>query len=936
LGGVLDSALFGVAQLLFDVAGLLWYALLWIIKLATELNMLKSAASVVDKIVGDVAQPIVGKGSVLLGIAITMIVVIAVWRGLHSGLHHAVRTGLKAIVPLVLLVFIATAAASDHGTGTVVMSPAWIANGVNSASNQISTIVVPSLQKTSLTQAPPSCAVYEAGLVSIFVAQENKISSANDETIPEVVNTLWEDSYLYSWGAAQFGDPATAERVDCRYLEGTDGVNPGTQEKIETAGIAASKSSSTYPTLPSLKKPLIYLAELLPGDSTTAAVTAFAACQYTNADGGGPSAATSWTVTAAGRLNTNNNDGPDYKTSKGATSQDCAAWWIGTDIASATFPQNGTAFCTGCNGQTQSQIIGEGSPDHMTAVTFLTDYNGDDAPMAVVYGGFNLVSAVAYTIALGGLAIGVFLAQFILIAMLCALPLLLLAMAISNKTEEVAKNALKVGVKAIVAKVVFLFILLLLVEFIFLVDRLINDNSSGLGTVLLTAAAPLLAFYALHTLLRQVGMQGMLSIRGSVATTAGFALGKHQRAPYAEGRNWAERQDSRFQQRLGQLHKGGVRPPDANRPGGTRTPESGTRKLSSLYPKKLRGGGATGTTASSTASTPLTGVTSSASPTGNSGAGKPKGGGAGATGPARAPNPFAVPGMPFPKPRDFAASARNMSAGMRQRLASFRSPEAKTARQASRTRLYHAGLGVLATSKGGEAIASGIAGTVAHAGHAKTWLGTRTARIAEARSRKSHANEIQNKARAMIDSGKRTLHAKHVEQRKARRAARIEGLKDPWRRFGEDATARGKFHADFARTRLSSRIAGQQQPERKTSWAAHVRNAHGPGIGEGHLLRTDRHVRIPSQPGRASGTTKQSGTHQHSSSEPKPQDSVGETTDSHAPSNTSAETAPEAPPPSTRTKRGGRSGGRDGSLRPSHPLKPLPEPKRNGRSGSDN
>ena len=58
LGGTLDSALFGIAQLLFDIAGLLWYVLLWIIKLATELNMLKSAAGAVDKIVGIVAQPI--------------------------------------------------------------------------------------------------------------------------------------------------------------------------------------------------------------------------------------------------------------------------------------------------------------------------------------------------------------------------------------------------------------------------------------------------------------------------------------------------------------------------------------------------------------------------------------------------------------------------------------------------------------------------------------------------------------------------------------------------------------------------------------------------------------------------------------------------------------------------------------------------------------
>ena len=566
LGGTLDSALFGIAQLLFDIAGLLWYVLLWIIKLATELNMLKSAAGAVDKIVGIVAQPIVGSGhSVILGMAITAIVVIAVWRGLHSGLHHAVRTGLKAIVPLILLVIVATAAASDYAQGshgTVIMSPAWIANGVNGASNEIATIVIPALPP-SASQAPPSCAVYEAGLVSLFDQQEQKASNdANDRTVPEVVNTLWEASYLYPWGAAQFGDPATAARIDCRYLESTSSVDAATQESVEYSGIAysISKGWAVYPWPAAAPSP-VYFLETISGDPLTASLTAFAACQYVGPSANAQDAADAsyWEVTAAGRLN--NGDGPDYQDPKtGLTSQDCAAWWTGKVPASDTFPKNGAAFCTGCNGQTESQIVAEGSPSHMTAVTFLTDYNGDDASMAIVYGGFALISALAYAIALGGLAIGVFLAQFILIAMLCVLPVLLLAMAISNKTEEVAKKALMIGVKAVVAKVVFLLLLALLVEFIYLVNRLIGSNSSGLGAVFLTAAAPLLAFYALHTLLRQAGMQGMLSLRGSIATTAGFALGKHQRAPYEGGRNWAERQDSRFQQQLGKLHKGGVRP----------------------------------------------------------------------------------------------------------------------------------------------------------------------------------------------------------------------------------------------------------------------------------------------------------------------------------------------------------------------------------------
>ena len=899
--------------------------------------------------------------------AITAIVVIAVWRGLHSGLHHAVRTGLKAIVPLILLVIVATAAASDYAQGshgTVIMSPAWIANGVNGTSNEIATIVIPALPP-SPSQAPPSSAVYEAGLVSLFDQQEQKASNdANDRTVPEVVNTLWEASYLYPWGAAQFGDPATAARIDCRYLESTSSVDAATQESVEYSGIAysISKGWAVYPWPAAAPSP-VYFLETISGDPLTASLTAFAACQYVGPSANAQDAADAsyWEVTAAGRLN--NGDGPDYQDPKtGLTSQDCAAWWTGKVPASDTFPKNGAAFCTGCNGQTESQIVAEGSPSHMTAVTFLTDYNGDDASMAIVYGGFALISALAYAIALGGLAIGVFLAQFILIAMLCVLPVLLLAMAISNKTEEVAKKALMIGVKAVVAKVVFLLLLALLVEFIYLVNRLIGSNSSGLGAVFLTAAAPLLAFYALHTLLRQAGMQGMLSLRGSIATTAGFALGKHQRAPYEGGRNWAERQDSRFQQQLGKLHKGGVRPPDANRPGGTRAARKwyetefrslpkevngwrGRRNGSLRYwihpthrirlirspvsgsgTGKPRGGGAGGAAAPGPTSAP---------PVSGSGTGKPRGGGAGAVGPTRPRNPFAVPGTPFPGPRDLSVSARNVASGMRQHLASFRSPEALAERKASRTRLYHTGLGALSTTRGGNAVAAGIAGTVAHAGHAK--IGWVRARLKlpkrEPGGRNSH--EIHNRAQGVVDSGKRALRAREIEQRKARRTSRIEGRKDTWRRFGEDMAATGKFHADFAQSRLSSKIAGRRQSRNRVSsnsWASNVRDAHQRGVSQG---LTGQRARTQSQPGKTSGAAEQSEARQSSPNESKPQGNAEKVADSHVttsvPAKTTLGTSPRSP--RTRPKQGS-------ALRPprgSETVKPLPpEPKRSRRPRDNN
>ena len=343
---------------------------------------------------------------------------------------------------------------------------------------------------------------------------------------------------------------------------------------------------------------------------------------------------------------------------------------------------------------------------------------------------------------LAALALGTFLAQFIFIAMLCALPILLLAMAVSSRSESVARGLIKIGYKAMVAKVVFLLVLGLLAELIVLVDGLVNTAGNGFGVVFLTAVAPLLAFYALHAVLRQVGMQGMLSIRGSILTTAGFATG-HNRA------DKTPRHPSRFERLENKGRQLGTRAmrgrgPDPSRPGGARPPGSGTRKNPNLYPK----GGGAGSTPGSPGASPPGGTTPGAAGALNG----PRGGVPASTaGSAGAPTPVVQSGK-----RGVAGVVGSTASGVQSKFEAFRSPQAVAARTQARSRAYHMGLGLLAMAPGrGALLAGGTAGAVAHVQRAKVAARDRGAKVATAV--RSRAGQIGDPIRASIrrDNGRR-------------------------------------------------------------------------------------------------------------------------------------------------------------------------------------
>ena len=565
------SALMDLAQILFNTADLIWYIILWVVKIATDANLIASATGGIDKVAGAVYGALAGVGGsnqgAFLGGMVVLICAYTIWRVIRSGPGMALRTGFRCAVPLVLLVLMGNAASADHGTGTVPLSPGWVATHLNGYVSELGAFI-PSIIPKESTQpsgaAAPNCSNYENGLQQEF-AQSAAASPASSGSqaaagIPETVSQLWQAGWLDSWEFAQYGNTAVGERVGCRQLEADLGVPPrqtptfgGTnptpagQKQIELAGGAAPPrlNSGVYNTA---------------GDSQNLnrLVTAFASCSYNGS---------AWVVTQAmGGV------------SGGPGGGDCATWWQQGQLQ----PNGNDVFCTACNGQTSGNIQSN-TGSNTTANTIFQAWNGHNASLGAVDGLVSLFSAAIYAFALGGLSMGTVLAQILLIALLAMLPLLLLLMALpSEQSSAVAAKALRIGLGAAVSKIVFIFILGLLVDLIAIINAIPGiSNGTGVGAVLMTALTPLVAFFALHYVLKSAGMSGILGIKGAIATTAAITS-----AP-ARGGAGLTGPEQRLHNRIRHPLSGGqqgtrlgsqlTKRDAVRRPGGSRSPNTGAR-----------------------------------------------------------------------------------------------------------------------------------------------------------------------------------------------------------------------------------------------------------------------------------------------------------------------------------------------------------------------
>lgn len=596
-----------VVSLLFGTAGLLWRLLQWLTRTALSFDLFTAADDGTSTPVA--LQPLndgfaaIGR-VVLSGLGIAVLVaavVFVVVRSLRVGGVGA-RDLVRPFLCLGLLLFLLARSQPLPGAGTQAGSPAWVAERAVGMSNLVGDQISAAAPRPSEGDTPDNlldCTYYVRQLRQSFDDRAGGDMVGTVAFQPQLaaqMSGLWEAAYLDLWIEAQFGrDRTLARRTYCRLLEDRVGVPPADQAALTSAALAAAGGAEAPPGLEGTAP----FGRFNGDKDFRRGMVAWAVCGW-YADrstlkeevdqqlvaGSGPGFA----VNPEFRLMWNLGSPPSEQ-----AHQTCSAWW-GVDGSGTTKPpprgtkwavadgdgpfQFGTmadideAFTVFGPDELDAELAGLGDiapyeeadrenlPDARRWVVAL---NGHNLVHSIPHGILAVVIAGVYLWAIGGLALGTLVAQFLTIFFFVALPLLLVVgMWPSPGAGRVFQRCCRIGVGSLFAKAVFVALLAVLMTLISVINALADatgaflnaDGGTGFGGVLIRAAAPIVAIWALRWALKDLGMGNIFSLQGAVGLTGRLArgtdaAGDSSRAGDWASRRWEERRTQRAFERRG-------------------------------------------------------------------------------------------------------------------------------------------------------------------------------------------------------------------------------------------------------------------------------------------------------------------------------------------------------------------------------------------------
>jgi hypothetical protein len=598
---VTAPAMQSIVTLLFGIAGLMWRLLQWVTRTALAFDLF---TSVEDGRSTPVALQPVNDGFaaisrvVMSGIGLTVLAVtvfFVIVRALRDG-TTPVRDLARPLICLGLLLFLLARADPLPGGAAQVGSPAWVAQrGVgmsNLVGDQISS-VAPQRADAEPPENLLDCHYYVAQLRRSFDRDGDPGgdlvgSVAFQPQLASHMSALWEAAYLDLWIGAQFGrDPELARRSYCRLLEARAGVAPADQAAITTAALA-SAGATTPP----------------PGDLGTApfgrfngdkdlrrGMVAWGVCGWYDDRTGlseevdgrlAPLSGPGFAVNPEFRLMWNLGSPPSE-----IRDETCSQWW-GVDGSGTTKPPpRGTKwgvsdgdgpFQFGTRGDIDEAFAVYGEEELSDQQAALTDvaaytpedrenlaaarnsvlaFNGHNLAASVPSGCLAIVIAAVYLWAIGGLAFGTLVAQFLVVLYFVALPVLLVAGMWPSRGEgSVFWRCTKVGAGSLFAKAAFVALLSVLMTLISVIDKLAEvtgafrtaEGGLGFGGVMIQAAAPVVAILMLRWALKSLGMGDIFSLRGAVGLTGRLARGADAPAGSSRVSSWASTQRQRWRE----------------------------------------------------------------------------------------------------------------------------------------------------------------------------------------------------------------------------------------------------------------------------------------------------------------------------------------------------------------------------------------------------
>jgi hypothetical protein len=584
-----------VVSLLYGIAGLMWRLLQWITRSALAFDLFNSVEGgrstpvplqpVNDGFAAIARVVLSGFGITVLVLAVFVVIVRVVRDG-----GTPLRDLARPFLCFGLLLFLLSRAVPQPGGGAQVGSPAWVAQRGVGMSNVVGD-QISSVAPQRADEKPPDnmldCYYYVRQLRESFERRDEFDgdlvgSVAFQPQLASHMSALWEAAYLDLWIEAQFGrDDTLARRAYCRMLEDRSHISPSDQAALtqsaldaEGASVPAAGLSGTAP-----------FGRFNDGKDFRRGMIGWATCGW-YADRHGleeeldarlvPVSGAGFAVNPEFRLMWNLGSPPSE-----VRDETCSTWW-GTDGSGTTKPPPRGSRCCMRDGDGPFHFGDQGDIDEAFTVYGeeelgdATATGGDVAPYAeqdrenlpvarewvLSLNGHNLTESVpnailamiiagVYLWAIGGLALGTLVAQFLILLFFVSLPLLLLVgMWPSAGSGRVFWRCTKTGAGSLFAKAAFVALLSVLMTLISIINRLgevtgafetsdgAQVHSAGFGGVMLQAAAPVVAIWAMRWVLKDLGMGNIFSIKGAMGLTGRLARGPNAHSDQSGVTTW--------------------------------------------------------------------------------------------------------------------------------------------------------------------------------------------------------------------------------------------------------------------------------------------------------------------------------------------------------------------------------------------------------------
>jgi hypothetical protein len=626
---------------LYGMAGLIWQILQWLTRTALAFDLFTVGGTPGSSSGGTPAplQPVNdGYAAVAdlalsgVGLLILALAVVVVATRLARDGERSARDLIRPFACLAVLLVLLARAGPDDAGGARTGSPGWLAERGVGVSNVVADRISGVAPRAGPDDAPDNlldCQYYVEEMRRAFDGGGDRGATgtaAFQPRLASLMSSLWEASYLDLWTEAQFGsDDELAGRAYCRMLEDRERTPPGDQAAIQAAAMAGAGASvpaaGTSGSAP--------FGRFNDDKDFRRGMIAWAVCGWyrdrgdlkEEADGRlVPLSGPGFAVNPEFRLMWNLGSPPAE--SRAST---CSGWW-GVDGSGTTKPdprgtkwgvrdgdgpfQFGTARdideaftvygpdevadvtggALGANIAPYAAADRENLPDARDWVFAL---NGHNLSNSVPHAFLAIIIAGIYLWAIGGLALGTLVAQFLTVLFFVALPLLLVVgMWPSEGARRLFWRYTRIGIGSLFAKAAFVTLLAVLLLLIGVIDALgarsgafgAVGGDGGLGAAMLEAAAPVAAIWAMRWALKDLGMGNIFSLKGAMALTGRLVRGGQDGAPGpdgAPGQSFGQRTREAVRRRLDRramvrdLRRGGVAGGEPGAKPGAKDPRPG-------------------------------------------------------------------------------------------------------------------------------------------------------------------------------------------------------------------------------------------------------------------------------------------------------------------------------------------------------------------------